>query len=176
MLTLIEVHTTSDSESVLPHLSDFSPPISNRKFKSPDGIRLDGSGDSFRSNIPVPPPSIPIRSVPTFGRVPPPIPPRLNEIKVPSNNILLNLYHYIQSLVGDTAPAPAAAAAAASAAATSGGDDLGFLDVQVQSAQEVEAEQSQANKMANIMGAFGGMGAPGPAQPPMVKIIIFTCI
>ena len=130
---------------------------------------MDGSGDSFRSNIPVPPPSIPIRSLPTFGRVPPPIPPRLNEIKVPLHNILAYSNYYIQSLVGDTTPAPAAAEATAEA---SGGDDLGFLDVQVPSAQEVQAEQTQANKMANIMGAFGGMGAPGPAQAPMVLIII----
>ena len=44
---------------------------------------------------------------------------------------------------------------AAAAAASSGGDDLGFLDVQVSSAQEIEQQQSQQNKMANIMGAFG---------------------
>ena len=55
--------------------------------------------------------------------------------------------------------------AAAAAAATSGGDDLGFLDVQVSSAQEIEQQQSQQNKMANIMGAFGS----APAAAPMVK-------
>merc|ERR1711936_1288046 len=69
------------------------------------------------------------------------------------------------SLVGDTAPAAAAAPAATEPAAEAGGNDLGFLDVQVPSAQEVAAEQSQANKMANIMGAFGG--AQAAAQPPM---------
>ena len=55
--------------------------------------------------------------------------------------------------------------AAAAAAASSGGDDLGFLDVQVSSAQEIEQQQSQQNKMANIMGAFGST----PAAAPMVK-------
>ena len=78
---------------------------------------------------------------------------------------------YFQSLVGDTAPvteatstAPAAAPAVAAAAAESNGNDLGFLDVQVPSAQEVQAEQTQQNKMANIMNAFGG----APAAAPMV--------
>ena len=54
----------------------------------------------------------------------------------------------------------------AAAAAASGGDDLGFLDVQVSSAQEIQQEQSQQNKMANIMGAFGS----APAAAPMVTI------
>ena len=54
---------------------------------------------------------------------------------------------------------------AAAAAASGGGDDLGFLDVQVSSAQEIEQQQSQQNKMANIMGAFGS----APAAAPMVK-------
>ena len=45
-----------------------------------------------------------------------------------------------------------------------GGDDLGFLDVQVSSAQEIATEQNQVNKMANIMSAFGS----APAQAPMV--------
>ena len=58
-------------------------------------------------------------------------------------------------------------AAATNAPPTSGGDDLGFLDVQVSSAQEIAAEQSQANKMANIMGAFGGAQAA-----PMVSFWI----
>ena len=57
-------------------------------------------------------------------------------------------------------------AAATNAPPTSGGDDLGFLDVQVSSAQESAAEQSQANKMANIMGAFGGAQ---PQAAPMVS-------
>lgn len=48
-------------------------------------------------------------------------------------------------------------------AAASGGDDLGFLDVQVSSAQEIVEQQSQQNKMANIMGAFGS----NPAAAPM---------
>ena len=114
---------------------------------------------SQQSSVPPVPPSIPIRSFRIiqdnpFGRLPPPIPPRLNEIK-------------LQSLVGDTAPAAAAAPAATEPAAEAGGNDLGFLDVQVPSAQEVAAEQSQANKMANIMGAFGG--AQAAAQPPMVS-------
>lgn len=52
--------------------------------------------------------------------------------------------------------------AAAAAAASSGGDDLGFLDVQVSSAQEIEQQQSQQNKMANIMGAFGSAPAAAP--------------
>jgi len=50
----------------------------------------------------------------------------------------------------------------AAAAAASGGDDLGFLDVQVSSAQEIEQQQSQQNKMANIMGAFGSAPAAAP--------------
>ena len=58
-----------------------------------------------------------------------------------------------------------AAPVAAAAPATSGGDDLGFLDVQVSSAQEIEQEQTQANKMANIMGAFGST----PQAAPMVQ-------
>lgn len=43
-----------------------------------------------------------------------------------------------------------------------------FLDTPVQSGQEIAQEQSTANKMANIMGAFGG----APAQPaaPMVSL------
>lgn len=53
----------------------------------------------------------------------------------------------------------------AAAAPTTGDDDLGFLDVQVSSAQEIQQEQSQQNKMANIMGAFGS----APAAAPMVK-------
>jgi len=53
-------------------------------------------------------------------------------------------------------------AAPAAAAAANGGDDLGFLDVQVSSAQEIQQEQSQQNKMANIMGAFGAAPAAAP--------------
>ena len=62
------------------------------------------------------------------------------------------------------------AAAAAAAAPAAGGDDLGFLDVQVSSAQDIQQEQSQQNKMANIMGAFGS----APAAAPMVRSLLMT--
>jgi hypothetical protein len=48
-------------------------------------------------------------------------------------------------------------------------------DTPVQSAVEVQAVESQASKMANIMGAFGGMGAAPVQMVSKYRHIALKC-